>query len=73
MRFTYTNKIVILEDGKRRYIIPTIDIQRLIMRPGSRVLRFEEKGEMVSVPLSSAVGEIEGYALLQDALQDEKQ
>ena len=72
MRFIYTNKNVILEDGNKSYIIPTADIQRLLIRPGTRVLRFEEKGEMVSVPLSTAVGEIEGYTLLEDALKDDK-
>ena len=73
MRFIYTNKNVVLEDGSKNYIIPTTDIQRLLMRPGTRVLRFEQEGEIVSVPLQTAVGEIEGYTLLEDALKDEEQ
>ena len=72
MRITYTNKNVILEDGNKSYIIPTTDIQRLLIRPGTRVLRFEKEGEMMSVPLPTAVGEIEGYTLLEDALKDDK-
>ena len=72
MRFIYTNKNIILEDGNKSYIIPETDIQRLLLRPGTRVLRFEREGEIISIPLSTAIGEIEGYTLLQDVIQDQE-
>lgn len=70
MRFIYTNQQIILEDGNKNYKVPFNDLERLLMRPGTRVLRFEEEGEIVSIPLTTAIGEIEGYSLLQDALKD---
>jgi len=72
MKFIYENKQIILEDGDKSYNVLHNDLERLLLRPGTRVLRFEEKGEMVSVPLSTAVGEIKGYTLLEDALKDDK-
>ncbi len=69
MKFTYTNQQLILEDDHKSYHIPSSDIQRLISRPGTRVLRFEQDGETSSIPLSTAIGEIEGFELLQEALK----
>ncbi len=66
MKFIYNGTNIILEDDTKSYVIPFNDIARLLMRPGTRVLRFEEKGEMISIPLSTAIGEIEGYELLKE-------
>jgi len=72
MRFIYEREQVVLEDGAARYTIPKSDIARLLMRPGTRVLRFEKEGEVVSIPLATAIGEIEGYDLLPELLDEEK-
>ena len=65
MKFLYTEDLVTLADGDTSYILPTEDIERLLMRPGTRVLRMIDKeGEIISRPLSQPVGEIEGYDLL---------
>jgi len=69
MRFIYEREEIFLEDEKRRYSIPKDDLPRLLMRPGTRVLRFEEEGEVISLPLSTAVGEIEGFGLLKKAVE----
>jgi len=48
-----------------KYTIPNEDIQRLIARPGTRVLRMiDEDNKISSTPLSTPVGEIAGYDLL---------
>jgi len=64
MKFIYIDHTVTLVDGVNNYIIPSEDIERLLMRPGTRVLRFKDGDEIQSVPLKKAVGEIEGYDML---------
>ena len=58
MKFIYIDGSLILIDGSKSYNIPTEDIERLLMRPGTRVLRFVQDGETCSIPLATAIGEI---------------
>jgi len=66
MKFIYVDHTVTLVDGPNNYIIPPEDIERLLMRPGTRVLRFKEGDEVQSIPLKTAVGEIEGFEILKE-------
>jgi len=70
MKFEFNNNTLYLIQDTTTYTIPTEDIQRLIARPGTRVLRFKEKGKTVSIPLTTAIGEIEGYSCLEETLLD---
>ena len=65
MQFVYKEKAVELIDGEKRYHIPVEDVQRLLLRPGTRVLRFKKGEEICSIPFKRAVGEIEGFAMLR--------
>lgn len=65
MQFQLQNGTVTLIVDQTTYTIPTEDVARLVMRPGTRVLRFTKEGEVSSIPLTTAVGEIEGFELLK--------
>ena len=72
MKFERNENTIYLIQKETKYTIPNEDIQRLIARPGTRVLRMVDKeGNVTSTPLSTAVGEIEGYAVLKEALDDQ--
>ena len=46
----------------QKYKVQHEDIERLKIRPTTRVLRFlNQKDEMESLPLPTQVGELEGY------------
>ena len=67
MRFEIVNNKLIFINEKGSYTIPSEDIQRLVARSGTRVLRMaDEDGSTTSTPLPLAVGEIEGYQLLSE-------
>lgn len=71
MEFKLKNDTLYLIDNKIEYTIATEDIQRLLMRPGTRVLRMKDsEGNITSTPLASAVGEIKGYELLKKIVLD---
>jgi len=65
MKFELDNNTLYLLKNDIKYTIPNKDIQRLIARPGTRVLRMiDEDNKISSTPLSTPVGEIAGYDLL---------
>ncbi len=64
MQFIYDNGDLTLVKETQVYHIPSEDIERLISRPGTRVLRYLDEGVIKSMPLSVAIGEIEGFASL---------
>ena len=67
MRFELYDNTLYFIDNDKKYTLPNEDIQRLIARPGTRVLRMIDKdGKITSTPLSTAVGEIEGYDLISE-------
>ena len=67
MRFEITNDTVTFILNDKTFTLPDEDLQRLVARPGTRVLRMvDEEGNVTSTPLSTAVGEVEGYQLLVD-------
>jgi len=72
MKFIYVDHTVTLIDGANNYIIPPEDIERLLIRPGTRVLRFKEGDEVQSIPLKTAVGEIEGFEILKEAFSSKE-
>jgi len=73
MKFEQNNNTIFLIQEDTKYAIPNEDIQRLLARPGTRVLRMiDEEGNVTSTPLATAVGEIEGYALLKEALENQE-
>ncbi len=64
MQFIYDNENLTLVKEAQVYHIPSEDIERLINRPSTRVLRYLDEGVMKSMPLAMTIGEIDGYALL---------
>ena len=72
MQFKIENNRLTFTLDDKTYTLPDEDLQRLVARPGTRVLRMlDEEGKVTSTPLSTAVGEIEGYQLLVDAASKE--
>jgi len=72
MKFEINSDIVYFIKDDTKYTLPDEDLQRLVTRPSTRVLRIiDETGEITSTPLSTAVGEIEGYQLLIDTASKE--
>ena len=72
MHFVYTENTRTFHDGSKSYTVPTEDIERLLMRPGTRVLRFTTDEGIESIPLKTAVGEIEGFKTLQEKFSTER-
>jgi len=65
MKFKITNDTVQFIKDDKTYTLPNEDIARLISRPGTRVLRVVTNEDAVtSMPLTVAIGEIEGFKLL---------
>ena len=55
-----------VKEGKR-YAIPADQVQRLIARPSTRVLKLiDEDGEPATVIIDVLINEVEGYALLAE-------
>ncbi len=67
MKFEQIDNIYYFILNGKKYKVQPEDIERLRVRPGTRVLRFlDEENQMVSLPLTIPVGEVEGYmAMLQ--------
>ena len=72
MKFEINNSKLTFTLDDKIFTVPDEDLQRLVARPGTRVLRMvDEEGNVTSTPLSTAVGELEGYQLLVDAASKE--
>ena len=68
MKFELKNGEFYFMDEAKEYKVQSDDIERLSLRPGSRVLRFlDNKGKMVALPLTTAVGEVEGFVQMVEA------
>ncbi len=65
MQFIYRDQHFIFVDDQKEYLLPDEDIARLTSRPGTRVLHYIDAETIKSMPLKIAIGEIEGFALLQ--------
>jgi len=65
MKFIYRDHHFILVDEHKEYVLPDEDISRLISRPGTRVLRYIDADTIKSIPLKTAIGEIEGFNLFK--------
>jgi len=65
MKFIYRDQHFILVDAQKEYTLPDEDIARLLSRPGTRVLRYIDEDTIKSMPLKTAIGEIEGFDLLK--------
>lgn len=62
MRFEIRGEEVYFLKEKQQYRVASEDIPRLVARRSTRVLRLiDEKGKMTSLPIDTAIGEIEGY------------
>ena len=69
MKFQQIEGAFYFIDEKGTYRVQDEDIQRLKLRPGTRVLRFlDENDEMVALPLTIAVGEVEGFNVMVNSI-----
>ncbi len=69
MRFEVIDDTVFFYKSDKQYRVVTTDVTRLAARPGTRVLALINKDEKrVSMPIDTAVGEIEGYQAVIDSL-----
>ena len=68
MQFKLQDNKLTFHDQNKSFIIPIEDVQRLISRPGTRVLRIKTDDGFKSMPLPTAIGEIEGFDILRQIL-----
>ena len=66
MQFKLQDNKLTFHDQDKSYIIPMEDVQRLVSRPGTRVLRVKTDDGFKSMPLATAISEIEGFGLLSN-------
>lgn len=68
MRFEVIDDTIFFYKSDKQYRVVMTDVTRLVARPGTRVLNLIDKDEKkISMPIDTAVGELEGYLALIDS------
>ncbi len=69
MRFEVIDNTIFFYKSDRQYRVVMTDVTRLVARPGTRVLNLIDKDDKnISMPIHTAVGELEGYQALIDSI-----